>query len=688
MTSRTLLPGTTGHALETVTALTLAGLATLPLPPARAAAAEVQVASPAPRRAARIWLVDNRHPAAADTNAGTAEAPLRSIAAAARQAGPGDEVRVAPGVYRELVAPEQGGTPEAPIRYLATQPGATIVKGSEVWSGDWQRLPGSGGAWHSPIRPAFCQGARNPFLRRLSVAPRQDQRPARPLADSAAAGPWPLTLAQVFVAGTPYRQLERLELVHRCPGTWIASADGQSLVVHFLPGQEPAAAPLVEVSVRDRIFAPRQRGLGYLEIRGFVFEHCANPAPFPQGGAVSTRSGHHWRIVDNTIRYAQTAGLDCGSEGWEGVDPKGNYDAGYHLIARNQISDNGLVGIAGWKHRDTIVRENLIERNNGIDLASARVEWEEWGGLKFHHCDGARIEANLVRDNEGHGIWLDNRWPDVRVTRNLVLNNRMAGIFLELGEGPVLIDNNIVAHTRSRGTYYEGTGIYAHDAAGITVAHNLVLANAGCGVTMRTTTDRKYDGRLVQSSHERILNNLILENGGAAVNLPFPNPRAEDNRSDGNVLFGTREFWQGLDQWPGLMAVNRFKNEAGNEQIVAALAAALRQAAVPETDWPNLKTWPRNPVLSLRLWQLFTGQDRASRESAGALACHLRPRQELLELVAGDDLWRTPCQPVPGVDKDYSGQPLPAANPLPGPFQALPRGATTLVLWPPAAPTP
>lgn len=637
----------------------------------------------------RILVVNNRHGAAADTNPGTPDAPFRTIGAAARAAQPGDEVRVFPGVYRERVTPAQGGTPEKPVRYVAAVPGEVFVKGSDVWTPAWNRLEDGEETYAAELAPALFNDGRNPFLRRISIAPKDNHIPARPVKEQDAA--WPLTLGQLFVGGVPYRQVERPELVRRFPETWIVAADGRSLLVHFRKGREPGSGTPVELTVRDRIFSPYRRGLGFIQVQGFVFEHCANQGSFPQGGAVSTRSGHHWRIEENVIRFAQTTGLDCGSETWdaatlEDTHPddrrQARYPAGYHLIADNTFADNGLCGISGWHHRRTRVVRNVVERNNRLDFDFSRASWEEWAGIKFHDCDGAVIAGNLVRNNEGYGIWLDNRWTGVRVTRNVVLDNRMAGIFFELGKGPALVDTNIVAHTRPNGIYYDGMGIYAHDASGLTIAHNLILGNAGCGVTLRTTSTRAVDGQPARSSDERVLNNIIVENGGAAVNLPFPNALAERNVSDGNLLFGTREFWQGLGPWNGLMAVNKFISSAGNEQIVEALNASLRRADIPAGEWPNLNVWLKNPVLSLRQWQALTGNDTHSVEAAKGFSGHLLPQLPALDVKAGDDLWRVACTPVPEIETDFSGNAMPAKRPLPGPFQDLTKGARTLLLWP------
>lgn len=53
---------------------------------------------------------------------GTAERPFRKIGEAAKIAQPGDEVLVAPGIYREYVDPVHGGTEENRITYKSTEP--------------------------------------------------------------------------------------------------------------------------------------------------------------------------------------------------------------------------------------------------------------------------------------------------------------------------------------------------------------------------------------------------------------------------------------------------------------------------------------------------------------------------------------------------------------------------------------
>ncbi|HER35056.1 MAG TPA: DUF1565 domain-containing protein, partial [Halothiobacillaceae bacterium] len=67
-----------------------------------------------------------------DGRPGTANAPLRTISAAARQAQPGDVITVHAGVYRERITPPRGGTSDDRRIIYRAAPGETaIIKGSE-----------------------------------------------------------------------------------------------------------------------------------------------------------------------------------------------------------------------------------------------------------------------------------------------------------------------------------------------------------------------------------------------------------------------------------------------------------------------------------------------------------------------------------------------------------------------------
>jgi hypothetical protein len=156
------------------------------------------------------------------------------------------------------------------------------------------------------------------------------------------------------------------------------------------------------------------RGLGYITLRGFDFEQCANPsgedfwkAPNPpQAGAVSTRSGHHWIIENNTIRFAQGIGLDCGREGLGRVldGQTAPRNVGYHLIRGNRISDSGQCGIAGSGQfgnahgvfnlrLDDGTKGNLSDHNFLAPAPNGDLSFQ----LNRYHRFISKIPANLLK---------------------------------------------------------------------------------------------------------------------------------------------------------------------------------------------------------------------------------------------------------------------------------------------------
>jgi hypothetical protein len=639
---------------------------------------------------ARTWMVANTNVAAADNNPGTDEKPLLTINAAAQQAQPGDIILVHSGIYRERVTPLIGGKLGKPIIYQAMPGESVVVKGSDVWS-DWKPDVKHPGVFRAKIADHIPADIPNPYLIGISIASSDQDIVARP---SKVLDNLPKTLGQIFYDENPVAEVNSEEAVLFQENTWVVTADGQQLLAHFPSDPENLASHLVEVSTRNRIFSPQTRGLSYIHVKGFTFEHCANQGPFPQGGEVSPRSGSYWLIEGNTIRFAKTVGIDIGSETFDvkglkdtSDEQKVRMNGGHHIIQGNTVSDNGLVGIEGWHQNGAVIRNNIVERNNALGFNTTDAKWEEWGGIKLHGTN-ALIEGNLVRDNDGYGIWIDNDYTGARITRNVVLNNRMAGIFLELGDGRCLIDNNIVALTRPRGEMYGGVGVYAHDASGLIIVHNLVCDNADCGILLRTVSNRVFppswhpNSRLVRTSNTQIINNIIWNNSKAAISLPYPNERAIDNVSDYNIVYGSRELQLGFEHNPALFGVNLYKSSITIDQLITKLEDILSKSGVNKTNMPNLNTWRYNPTLSLLQWSLLMGQDLHSEEAPKLVSLMLRPRIPMISYKVDPQVLQMHCPTIDGVDRDFFGNKFRSNSIYPGPFQDMGNTEIEHVLFP------
>jgi len=624
----------------------------------------------------RTFHINNSHPQAGDDSPGTEGSPFLTISRAADLAQPGDTVLVHPGVYREHVAPARGGEEGRPITYQAAPGGHAAVRGSAVWSPDWRADRERPGVFTGALDPALV-GGFNPYAVREICLPGRK------------------TLGQVFVDGVPLTEVDDEADLRARPGTWRASPEGDALAVHFPLGASPGVSR-VEVTVRAHVFSARARGLGHIHLRGLTFEHCANQGAGgfwetdgTQAGAVSCRAGHHWVIAGCVIRHAKSIGLDCGGEGGrERADgpPLAPDQVGWHRIQNNTVSDNGECGITGLGQTGTQVLGNVVERNNCLGYGCV-----EEAGIKFHYFYDGLIAGNLVRDNDGAGIWLDNVWYGTRVTRNVVLNNFGQGVFVEMGDGPCLVDTNVVAYTRA------GDGIYTHDSSGVTVAHNLLHANSHFGVYMRTVTERDVltatgESARVGTSRQVVRNNVFVDNYRGHLCLPLPGERGRDNVSDHNLFVGGTQW-----QWEALplhsFALNTHDGRIPQAVLAAALQQALDDGRIPAGDHPDAGLWAARPFLTLAEWRLLLGMDAHSAAPTSARgriingavekgSVTLSTREPLLQVQQDDLFLGSRCPPVAGVTTDLFGQPLEGHDVLPGPWQGLQAGENALPLWP------
>ncbi len=631
-------------------------------------------ASPARPVTAQILHVDPRHAQADDLAEGAAARPFVTIGAAVARAQPGDTVLIQTGIYREHVAPARSGSADRPITIQAA-PGAQVcIRGSECYVGPWQPAPGLPDTVLRADLGVFVFLDGNPYTEQAGSLPG-----------------WKCQ-GQVFIDGQPLTEVDSADEVAALPGTWRSERDGRWVQVHFPSGAIPGAATC-EITVRRRVLVPAQRGLGWLVLRGLTCEHAATRSSGgfwePTGsqmGMVSCRAGHHWTIEGCTIRHAKTIGLDIGNEG--GADRVGEAElahtaVGQHRIRNNSICDNGEVGICGLGHTGTRIEYNRIERNNCLGHHSV-----EEAGIKLHFCFDGIIEGNLVRSNQGCGIWLDNVWYGTRVSRNVVLDNYNSGIFVELGDGRCLVEHNIVAYTRA------GDGIYTHDSSGVVVAHNLLYCNAHFGVYMRYVSERSTQGESgadihVGCSRQQVLNNIFVDNYRGALSLPLPNERAQDNRTDWNLFVGGTQW-----QWEGHF--NRFSIGGNDKRIPGAeIAAAVQQAcAAAGVPAPDATIFPEHAFLDLDGWRIAMGQDRNSLCPAvhqgavenGAVrkgSCTLTTGGPMLTFNNPATFNSLRCPPVPGCNRDFRGRVLPTQHVRPGPFQDYNAdGATHQPLWP------
>ena len=602
-----------------------------------------------------------------DAAAGTATAPFRTVQRGAEAAQPGDTVLVAPGIYRERVAPPRGGSEGKPIVFRSAARHKAVIKGSDEWTPEWRRQ--SDTIWSALVDPAlFTDTAHvdggNPFEVALASTPwgregraeyerhLRKERAGNPKADKDLV----YSLGQVFIDGNQVRQVPFRAEMEEQPDTWWYDRGSRELFVHRAAGGPQGC--LVEITTRRRIFAPHTRGLGHIEIDGFVFEHCGNQYPtdfwmqekpqFQQAGAVGTRSGHHWHIHHNVIRLANGVGLDLGLEGNPATDletggQKRPGSAGRHVVEDNWILDNGCAGTAGYMADRVVLARNVIMGNNSLRF-SGQKRWES-GGLKLHRPNQSRIERNYIAANHGQwGIWLDQGpGKETQVIGNVVIGHGV-GIDFEVGGAVagkqaliadnVLIDNDV--------------GISFRECGGTDIVHNLILGakKAAIECTMNVKRTDTWSAENIS-----VTNNILVVASGTAAAIditPSDFLRSEGRRFDGNL-------YRASPQEP------RFAIR-GHDRMVFA-------------DWQ-------------RFWQKANGGqngDAASLAVAG-ISYDYAPEARELVLRLPAEMTLPQCSPDPRVATDLFGKPFPAGTPLgagapPGPFAGLHPGENRFTLW-------
>jgi parallel beta-helix repeat protein len=651
----------------------------------------------------RKYVVSQNHYLSSDTNPGTADWPFKTIGRAAALAGPGDTVLVHTGIYREWVAPARGGLEGKPVQYLAAPNEEVIVRGSEVYTGNWKKVEGYDNIFSTEFPDSFFTAGFNPFeivFRESRGGGRQGQIffdgvelfEARERKGNIADG------KDVIVEKT------RMQAMYDEPGTW-STLDGKTIFVHMPEWVDSPQTSLIELSVQRQLFAPVRRAQHYINLKGFIFEHCANDVSLPQVGAVSTRGGQHWIIENNVIRHIKTIGLDFGAQAEDPMSipdvlPEDRYRiggqhgvftladrpiAGRHLIINNVVSDCGQGGMAGLFSDGSILMGNVVERCGKV------IPGFESGGIKIHGLMGGTVEANLVRDNEAWGIWLDCGYIGSRVTRNVVVNNKASGIFFENSNGPGWIDNNIIVYNR-------GDGIYAHDASGVHIANNLIFGNKNFGIYMCVATDRMVppyhyatgllQNEMANSSWSRIANNIITGNKEGPLGLPYPSERAQDNHSDFNIF--------GYSHEEQIRFVQHFRNGSKSPETTETdqARAAFQQSGDGGLSAIDLIMWKdgRGYSFDLNQWRNATGYDLNSKKAM--VSAEFDTANFELKLILDETAQNLNCPPMQTlnvrdyihfsriIDKDFFSVELPEDYLLSGAIQSVTTGFNTWIVWP------
>ncbi|MBO4900320.1 MAG: right-handed parallel beta-helix repeat-containing protein [Lachnospiraceae bacterium] len=431
---------------------------------------------------------------------GTKDMPYKHINDAARVAKPGDEVVVAPGVYREYVDPLNAGTPEARITYRSEEPLGAVISGSEVLTG-WKKHKGK--VWTARVNNSVF-GAYNPYTTRVYgdwyFAPIIRHTGSVYLNDLAMYETDSLDECIKGEADKYAWNKEESKL------KWYCEQDGDETVFYAnFQGKDPNKET-VEIAVRRNCFMPSKMAIGYITVSGFEIKDAATtwapPAAY-QDGMIGPHWSKGWIIEDCEIHNSRCCGISLGKY----LDPendmyftvrriksptqmerdavcRGQYHGwlkekvGSHIVRRCNIhhcEQTGIVGRMGGVF-------STIEDCHIHDICtSSQLGGAETAGIKLHAGIDVTIRRNHIH-NCIIGVWLDWEAQGARVSQNVMHDNhRPAGteqgpgcmftsdVFIEVGHGPTLIDNNLLMSKQS----------VTIPSEGIAVLHNLILGGFG-----------------------------------------------------------------------------------------------------------------------------------------------------------------------------------------------------------------
>jgi len=478
----------------------------------------------------RTYYVDQSNPQSSDNNDGSEEKPFLTINKAAQVVRAGEKVVVKSGVYRELVQPRFGGDgPDKMISYEAAPDAKVIVKGSRIVETKWAESKKDGvlsseKLWMAPLPDDYFD-FDNPFL--IENASKEDID-VMPWATQWA-GKLPYTLGRglVFQNGKRLIQRATYEELAKSSGSFWVEKENKKLHIHPYDGVNPNRATL-EITTRQHIFKPAVADLGYIKVKGFIFEHAGNGFPRTGVGAVFTMGGHHWIIEDNIVRQVNSVGIEIGARTDESktggaVDRRrAEKSPGYMIVRNNELYECGTGGIQGLLIKSGLVENNRIHHCGWQDVQ----RYWETGAIKLLLNRGTLVRRNIITDIEAApGIWMDYNNINSRVTQNVLANIESVNgaIFIEASQVPNIVDRNFVWNI-------EGSGIYQHDCDELTVAHNFVAHCTKEAVEMRICQGRMVGGRLSTCKRNRVLNNILIKSPKGVSFID------DDNLSDCNIF--------------------------------------------------------------------------------------------------------------------------------------------------------
>ncbi len=513
---------------------------------------------------------------------GSKQRPFKHIDDAARIAVAGDEVLVAPGIYREKVTPRNAGREDARIVYRSEEPLGAVITGAEPLTG-WKKL--EGGVWTNRVKNSLF-GAYNPYTTMVC-------------------GDWYFAptvrhTGSVFLDDKMMYETVSLEECAKGEADpcswdpegstwkWFTEQDGDETVLYANFHDLDPNTRKVEIVVRRNCFMPDENGIGYITVSGFDINKGATtwapPAAY-QDGLIGPHWSKGWIIEDCEVWGSRCCGISLGKYRDEENDMyfyvkhvksptqmerdavcRGQYHGwlkekvGSHIVRRCHVHHCEQTGIVGRMGAVFSVIEDCHIHHvcNSQQLGGA-----ETAGIKLHAAIDVTIRRNHIH-NCIMGVWLDWEAQGARITQNLLHDNQRPDgiepalgamfsndVFIEVGHGPTLIDNNVMLSKVAA----------AIPSEGVAFVHNLtlgsfVLVNSGVDSIVNDQREPRYTPYHIRHRTEvagfmtilhgddRIYNNIFIQQ------YPVTDPERKPTANDYEVV-GTAPFdiFPAYEEW-------------------------------------------------------------------------------------------------------------------------------------------
>ncbi|SNU06704.1 Right handed beta helix region [Lachnospiraceae bacterium] len=513
---------------------------------------------------------------------GSKEKPFKYINDAAKIALPGDEILVAPGIYREQVVPQNAGEKDARITYRSEVPLGAVITGAEKLSG-WTRYEGN--VWTVRVDNGIFNDY-NPYTTYVCgdwyFAPKLRHTGAVFINDLMMYET--VSVEDCVKAEADPAAWNQEESTYK----WYTEQDGDVTVLYANFHDLDPNKENVEISVRRNCFMPDRNGVNYITVNGFNITKGATtwapPAAY-QDGLIGPHWSKGWIIEDCEVSNSRCCGISLGKY----LDPenemyfynkrvksptqmerdavcRGQYHGwlkekvGSHIVRRCNIhhcEQTGIVGRMGGVF--SIIEDCHIHHI----CTSSQLGGAETAGIKLHAGIDVTIRRNHIHDCI-MGVWLDWEAQGARITQNLLHNNMLpegiikgqgamfnTDIFIEVGHGPTLIDNNILLSNVS----------ITIPSEGIAVVHNLVagsfsLINSGVDSEINGQREPRYTPYHIRHRTEvagfmtilhgddRIYNNIFIQK--YPVNEEFTDPKTPEHSIVGTSVF---DIFPSYEEW-------------------------------------------------------------------------------------------------------------------------------------------